>query len=275
MAILVRLTLRKSLERVYGDPNSVFVTVGDEVLVRTENGLEKARILDKEKKVTAPKGSVFKIIRKLNAKDLEVLKNNLLKEREALKICMKNIKERDLDMKLTDVEYTYDRKKLFIYYTSEGRVDFRVLLKDLGVALKSKIQMVQIGVRDEAKMIGGLGNCGRELCCKTFIRTFDPVVIDMAKEQHLSLNPSKISGLCGRLVCCLGYENEFYKQVNMKMPKEGAKVNTPDGEGVVKSTNVLKEEVEILFDDGTVVNYKLEDLKTKKKSQKPVNETKE
>ncbi|MFH1715018.1 MAG: regulatory iron-sulfur-containing complex subunit RicT [Elusimicrobiota bacterium] len=265
MPILIGLHMRRALEFVYGDPHSIYVVPGEKVVLDTDNGLEWATVIDKEKMINKPDAPVYRIVRKFNTDDSKKLEDIKHKECQALRVCQDKIEQHKLDMKLTCVEYIFERSKLFVYYTAEGRIDFRELIKDLGHTLKTKIQMVQIGVRDEAKMLGGYGACGRELCCAKFLKDFKPVVIDMAKEQGISLNPSKISGCCGRLMCCLSYENAFYKQMIKKMPKPGTKINTKDGTGIVKSVNIFKEEIEVIFDDGSVKIYKIDELKDKKK----------
>ncbi len=219
------------------------LSVEDKVLVETENGLEWGEVVELEKVLEKKKEKIKNIVRKVNEYDFKKLRENKIKEKEALRSCSQKVDDREVKMKLTGVEYTFDRNKLFVYYTAEGRIDFRELIKDLGYLLKSRIQMVQIGVRDEAKMLGGFGSCGRVLCCKSFLQDFKPVGIEMAKEQNLSLNPNKISGVCGRLMCCLAYEYKNYKEMKKKLPKKGLKVKTSQGEGIVKDVNIFTEEI--------------------------------
>lgn len=248
------------MESGYGDPHSIYLIQGDRVIIETENGLESALVTDKEKMIEHPKGNVYRILRKCTPKDVERIAQNRDKEKEAYHLSSNKIEQKKLTMTLTAVEFTFERTKLFVYYTAEGRVDFRELLKELGHLLHTKIQMVQIGVRDEAKMLGGYGPCGRASCCSTFLREFKPVVIEMAKDQGLALNPTKISGLCGRLICCLGYEHNFYRDMCRTMPKLGGKITTKDGIGVVKNINIFKEEVEVIFDDGSAKKYPISEF---------------
>jgi cell fate regulator YaaT (PSP1 superfamily) len=184
-----------------------------------------------------------KVIRLATEDDLLTVQLNKQKEKEAYEICLKKIKEHGLPMKLIDVEYTFDVSKIIFYFTAEGRVDFRELVKDLAAVFHTRIELRQIGVRDEAKMLGGLGSCGRALCCTSFLGDFEPVSIRMAKDQNLSLNPGKISGICGRLMCCLKFENEAYERARELLPPPGSKVKTPKGPGQVVEVNLLKETV--------------------------------
>jgi len=186
-----------------------------------------------------------KVLRIAAEEDKQIHEENKVKEKEAFETCVAKIEEHTLDMKLIDVEYTFDNNKVIFYFTADGRVDFRELVKDLAAIFKTRIELRQIGVRDEAKMIGGLGPCGKSLCCSTFLGEFEPVSIKMAKEQNLSLNPTKISGICGRLMCCLKYEHEMYENILRKMPQIGSVVITPRGEGIVVDTNTLLEVVKV------------------------------
>ncbi|MFC1567117.1 stage 0 sporulation family protein [bacterium] len=272
MPIVVGLIIRKPREFVYGDPHSLDIKVDDRVIIKTDNGLEFAEVVNKEKTIETTKIPIYKIVRKLSTIDEERMQRLREKQIKALRTCQRKIDELKLKMNLTCVEYIFDRSKLFVYYTADSRVDFRQLIKDLGQTLKTKIQMVQIGVRDEARMMGGFGHCGRKLCCASFLHDFKPVVIDMAKDQKLALNPSKISGCCGRLMCCLSYENAFYKEMAKKMPKVGSKISTKDGIGLVKSTNMFKEDIEVIFDDGSVTIFKLSELPKRKEHNKKKNE---
>ncbi len=192
--------------------------------------------------LTAPLKNVLRIA---TQDDVEQYNRNLEKAADARPIVLEKIQQHQLDMKLVGIEYTFDLQKLIIYFTSDGRVDFRQLVKDLAYVFKARIELKQIGVRDEAKMIGGLGACGRNLCCSTFLGDFQPVSIKMAKEQNLSLNPTKISGMCGRLMCCLKYEQEFYEKTRKTMPRVGRDVQTPDGIGTVIELNILKNTVKV------------------------------
>ena len=213
-----------------------------------------------EKMVERIKDKLYHIIRKMNPNDDIKIKGNERVAREAFYKVLQKVKERELDMKLTAVDYTFDRGKLFIYYTAEGRIDFRELVKDMGYIFKTRIQMVQIGVRDETKLMGGYGGCGRELCCCTFIKDFKPVSIDMAKEQELSLNPTKISGICGRLMCCLSYEDEFYKNAKKHFPRKGSKVNTKKGAAIVREIDVLKNRISVKYENGEVESIPVSEI---------------
>ena len=267
--LLAKINIRKSKNTVYADQNHLDIKQGDLVLLQTENDLEIGTVLNLEKEIQIEKDKeIYKIVRKCTKKDLETAQENELKLKQFKSLCLEKIAEKKLDMKLTALEYTFNREKLFIYYTADGRIDFRELIKELGIVLKTKIQMVQIGVRDETKIVGAIGQCGRILCCKNFMNDLKPVVIDMAKEQGLSLNPQKISGVCGRLICCLGFENDYYKQISKIMPDENDEVITKDGTGKVKAKYVLKEEVEVLFDDGSIKRYKASDIKIKTRAPK-------
>lgn len=260
MPIVVGLIVRRLKEKILGDTGHFDLAVGDRVIVETEHGQEIGTVYEREKMVDKPKQPVDKVARKLTHEDDIRAKENEEKEHQAFKIVMQKIEDHELAMKLTCVQYTFDRSKLFIYYTAETRVDFRELIKDLGHILKTRIQMVQIGVRDEAKMIGGIGTCGRKLCCKDFLKDFSSVTIDMAKEQELSLNTAKLSGLCGRLMCCIAFEHECYKQARKKLPKIGSKVHTPNGPGTVVGLNCMKEEVSVEMTDKHVKVFKSEQL---------------
>lgn len=212
MQIVVGVSFKKAGKVYYFDPSDLELRYGDKVIVETSRGIELGEVVINPKQVTETEiiQPLKKVIRKATLKDLEQLEINKEKEVEAYDICLKKIAKHDLPMKLVDVEYTFDNNKIIFYFTAEGRVDFRELVKDLAGVFRTRIELRQIGVRDEAKMIGGLGPCGLQLCCKTFLREFEPISIKMAKNQELSLNPAKISGICGRLMCCLRYECKAY-----------------------------------------------------------------
>jgi cell fate regulator YaaT (PSP1 superfamily) len=260
----------KSVGKIYYFlPGDISFKEGEHAIVETARGMEYGEvvIVDKEvsdKEIVAPLKTV---VRRANAKDEKKLEENKQKETEALETCQKKINKHGLDMKLVDVEYTFDNSKIIFYFTAEGRVDFRELVKDLAGVFKTRIELRQIGVRDEAKMLGGLGPCGRPCCCSSFLGDFSPVSIKMAKEQNLSLSPTKISGLCGRLMCCLNYEQEHYCQTRKRMPKLGSTVKSPDGEGVVIDNNAVTETVRIritLPDESIdVKTFKLEEIRFK------------
>lgn len=261
MPIVVDISVRKNFEKICAESNNISLDHHDKVIVQTENGLEYGVVLNKEHLVEKLSARPGKVVRKCNEKDVLNLDRNRAKESKAFIICVDIIKKRGLKMKLTTIEYTFDRQKLFIYYTAEGRVDFRELLKDLGYTFKTKIQMVQVGVRDEAKIVGGCGHCGKELCCRSFLRDFKPVVVEMVKSQDLSLNPTKISGLCGRLMCCLGYEYSFYKDACKNMPNVGDKMRIENKDVVVKNRDILKGKVEVVFEDGSAKVFDVSELR--------------
>lgn len=221
-------------------------------------GEEIGKVVIDNKKVNEEKlaNTLKKVIREATPKDLKQYEENKKKEPEALKICEQKIKKHKLDMRLIDVEYKFDNSKILFYFTAEGRIDFRDLVKDLASIFKTRIELRQIGVRDEVRRIGGNGICGRELCCCSFLGNFDTVSIKMAKEQNISLNPAKISGNCGRLMCCLKYEQDVYEEKIKRLPKIGAIVKTEDGQGIVEEVETLKEKVKVKIRDGEDFFYK-------------------
>lgn len=226
----------------YFSPADIEVEAGDNVIVETARGLEFGKVTMgitqvKESEIVAPLKS---IIRVATESDLKKHEENIAKKEEALRLCQEKIDEHNLEMKLIDVEYTFDNSKVVFYFTADGRIDFRELVKDLAAIFRMRIELRQIGVRDEAKMLGGVGNCGRGLCCSTWLSDFEPVSIKMAKVQNLSLNPSKISGICGRLMCCLKFENDVYTHLKKGMPSVGERIKTPDGIAVVTDVNILE-----------------------------------
>jgi cell fate regulator YaaT (PSP1 superfamily) len=232
----------KSVGKVYYfDPCNIKFAIGDRVIVETVRGIECGEVVMVNRMVDD--GSIVKplknVIRAATADDMAKVEDNSRKEKEAFRICLKKIADHKLGMKLIDVEYTFDNNKILFYFTADGRVDFRELVKDLASVFRTRIELRQIGVRDEAKMLGGLGVCGKPFCCSTFLGDFQPVSIKMAKEQGLSLNPTKISGTCGRLMCCLKYEQEAYEDLLRITPKVGAYVGTVDGNGTVEDINLL------------------------------------
>lgn len=233
----------------YFDPAGETMAKGDHVIVETARGTECGfvampnREVDEELIVKPLKA----VLRKATAKDLKMMEDNKAKEKDALKICEQKVKEHGLEMKLVDVEYTFDGSKILFYFTADGRVDFRELVKDLASVFRTRIELRQIGVRDESKMLGGLGVCGRPFCCSSFLGEFQPVSIKMAKEQGLSLNPTKISGTCGRLMCCLKYEQDAYEYLLKITPPKGALVKTREGKGTVVDIDLLKGNVKVLL----------------------------
>lgn len=251
MITVVGVRFKKAGKVYYFNPGAIDLTVGDKVIVETSRGVEYGEVVIgpkdvKEEDIITP---LKDVMRKATPEDEIVVKENRQKALEAEKIAIKKIEKHKLDMKLIDVEYTFDRSKLIFYFTADGRVDFRELVKDLAAVFRTRIELRQIGVRDEAKMVGGIGPCGRCTCCCTFLGEFDPVSIKMAKQQNLSLNPAKISGLCGRLMCCLRFESESYEDGAVKYPDMGDKVITPAGEGTVIGVYKPQETVRVQIDE--------------------------
>lgn len=247
MVTVAGIRFKKAGKIYYFDPDNNPVKVGDFAIVETARGVEFGETVIGPKEVSEDEiiSPLKKVLRIANEEDKERNDQNLEKERQAFDICLKKIGEHGLSMKLVDVEYTFDNNKVIFYFTADGRVDFRELVKDLASIFKTRIELRQIGVRDEAKMIGGLGPCGRSLCCSAFLGEFEPVSIKMAKEQSLSLNPTKISGICGRLMCCLKYEQDTYESIRKRLPKVGSIVNTPEGQGEVIENSAVKECVKV------------------------------
>lgn len=223
---------------------------GDQVIVDADRGIDYGEVLEMPNEETVSSGK--KILRKMTTTDVKQVKENRKQAKDALQICSRKVRERKLDMKLVEAEYSFDKKKIIFYFTAEGRVDFRELVKDLAKVFKIRIEMRQIGVRDEARLFGGFGPCGQSLCCVRFLKNFEPVSIKMAKVQKLPLNPSKISGICGRLMCCLFYEYKSYKEFSKGLPKEGQSIQTPRGKGKVIGVNVYKRLVYAEFEDGVI-----------------------
>ncbi|MDR2648906.1 MAG: stage 0 sporulation family protein [Clostridiales bacterium] len=243
MIDIIGVRFKKVGKIYFFDPGDMEIEKGMPVIVETARGVEFGyteigRRPEPEEHVIQPLKKVIRIAVEDDARQLE---SNRRKEKEAFDICLEKIKQHDLDMKLIEVELTFDQNKIIFYFTSDGRVDFRELVKELASIFRIRIELRQIGVRDEAKILNGIGICGRTLCCATFLGEFQPVSIKMAKEQSLSLNPTKISGICGRLMCCLKYEEDTYEFLNIGLPNAGDVIRTPDGEGEVLSVNVLRQ----------------------------------
>ena len=258
----------------YFNPKNYKVKVGDHVIVETARGVEYGRVVleprsVKEDEVVHPLKEVLRVATK---EDEDHEAENRRKEKEAFKICKKKIREHGLEMKLIDAEYTFDNNKVLFYFTADGRIDFRQLVKDLASVFKTRIELRQIGVRDETKVLGGIGICGRTLCCHTYLSEFAPVSIKMAKEQNLSLNQTKISGVCGRLMCCLKNEQETYEELNRNLPGIGDIVTTPQGvSGTVQSVNVLRQMVKIVVevnDEKEIHEFPVRDLRFRPKRKK-------
>ena len=247
MATVIGVRFKKAGKVYYFDPNEIWPRPGDNVVVETARGMEFGEVVTgarsvSDEQIVAP---LRKVVRIATDEDVRRAENNERRERDAMRICQEKIAKHKLEMKLVSVEYTFDNSKLIFYFTANGRVDFRELVKDLAGVFKMRIELRQIGVRDEAKMLGGLGSCGRQICCGAFLGDFQPVSIKMAKEQNLSLNPTKISGLCGRLMCCLKYEQDAYESVLKRLPKVGKDIVTPDGVGVIAEINCVRERVKV------------------------------
>ena len=272
MKEVVGIRFKKPGKIYFFDPAGLKLKLNDSVIADTANGEEFAKIsmenkLVPEDKIVEP---FRKILRIANKKDIQQYKENKAKEEEAFKIALEKIEKHKLAMKLVGVEYKFDRTKIMFYFTADGRIDFRELVKDLAAIFKTRIELRQIGVRDEVRRKGGIGVCGRELCCCSFLNNFDAVSIKMAKEQNMSLNPSKISGACGRLMCCLKYEQEAYEEKLERLPKVGSIVETEDGQGTIDSVEILKENVRVKFEDEEGYHYKkykAEDIKLIKASE--------
>ncbi|MDD5019086.1 MAG: stage 0 sporulation family protein [Candidatus Omnitrophica bacterium] len=226
---------------------------GDVVIVEVERGIDYGQVVSDPVLTEKVDESVKKILRIVTEADSKQVEENRKKAKEASSTCAKKIEEHRLDMKLVGAEYAFDRSKILFYFTAEGRVDFRELVKELAKIFKARIELRQIGVRDEAKILGGFGPCGKELCCCKFLKDFEPVTIRMAKDQNLPLNPPKISGLCGRLMCCLSFEHKHYKEMCKGLPREGERVETAEGKGKVISVNILKRKASVLLEDGKLV----------------------
>ena len=274
MKTIVGIRFKKPGKIYFFDPGDIEFKLKDYAIVETSVGEEYAEVAMANKQIPEERivAPLRKVIRKATYKDRKHYEENKRKEKEAFKVAENKIKKHKLKMNLTDVEYKFDNSKITFYFTSDGRVDFRELVKDLAAIYKTRIELRQIGVRDEVRRIGGNGVCGRELCCCSFLNNFDAVSIKMAKEQNLSLNPSKISGNCGRLMCCLKYEQEAYEEKLDRMPKIGAIVKTGDGEGTVDSIETLKEIVRVKLEDKEdeyyFKKYKASDIKIIKNIEK-------
>jgi cell fate regulator YaaT (PSP1 superfamily) len=250
--LVVGVRFKRAGKVYYFDPSGIALQMGDDVIVETARGLEYGQVIVEpreapEEKVTLPLKTVIRVA---TPEDHAQLLENQEKEKKAFGICQEKVAHHKLDMKLVDVEYTFDRSKIIFYFTADGRVDFRELVKDLAAVFRTRIELRQIGVRDEAKMLGGLGPCGRPLCCSTFLGDFEPVSIKMAKEQNLSLNPVKISGICSRLMCCLKYESTCYRETKSDLPLVGGKIRFDGVEGKILAVNQLKESLLVEFDNG-------------------------
>jgi cell fate regulator YaaT (PSP1 superfamily) len=260
---VVGVRFKKAGKIYYFDPGDLSIQKDEFVIVETVRGVEYGRVVTPRKQV-GEKDVVLplkKVVRIADQKDRLIVEENKTAAKEAYDVCSDKVNEHQLDMKLVDVEYTFDRNKVIFYFTADGRVDFRELVKDLASIFRTRIELRQIGVRDEAKMLGGIGPCGRMLCCSTFLGDFDPVSIKMAKDQNLSLNPTKISGLCGRLMCCLKYENDEYETAKEQLPDLGEMIVTPNGPGKVVGLNILERVMQVdVAGQERVLEFTLEEI---------------
>ncbi len=275
MITVIGVRFRHAGKIYYFDPDNKIYEQGQNVIVETARGLEYGEVVTENREVEDSQvvQPLKKVTRLATEEDTQKYEQNKEKEKDAFAICKEKIIKHGLDMKLIDVEYTFDNNKVLFYFTSYERVDFRELVKELASIFKTRIELRQIGVRDETKMCGGIGICGRALCCHSFLGDFQPVSIKMAKEQSLSLNPIKISGICGRLMCCLKYEQDCYVEIRGRLPEVGDMVLTPDGKGEVLSVNVLREQARVLVnkkdkDEKEVLVFPCEDLKIVVKKKK-------
>ena len=268
MATVIGVRFKKAGKVYYFDPCDFWPKPGQNVIVETARGIEFGEVVTSPRAVSDGQivSPLKKVIRLATEEDEQRAAFNARREEEAFRICQEKVVKHKLEMKLVSVEYTFDNSKIIFYFTANGRVDFRELVKDLASVFKMRIELRQIGVRDEAKMLGGLGSCGRPICCGAFLGDFNPVSIKMAKEQNLSLNPSKISGLCGRLMCCLKFEQDTYEQTLKRVPRVGKDIVTPDGVGVITEINAIKERVKVRIRTGEedsfeVREYSMDDVR--------------
>lgn len=275
MITVIGVRFRTAGKIYYFDPADRMIKTGDHVIVETARGIEYGYVVLGNREVDETKvvPPLKPVIRMATAEDEAVEARNKEKEKDAFRICQEKIKKHNLEMKLIDAEYTFDNNKALFYFTADGRIDFRELVKDLASVFKTRIELRQVGVRDETKIMGGIGICGRALCCHSYLSEFIPVSIKMAKEQNLSLNPTKISGVCGRLMCCLKNEEETYEVLNSKLPNVGDYVTTNDGlKGEVHSVNVLRQQVKVIVivekDEKEIREYKVEELRFKPRRKK-------
>ena len=260
---VVGVRFKKAGKIYYFDPGDFEIPKDEFVIVETARGVEFGRVVIPRKQVEEHDVvlPLKKVLRIADSKDRMIVDENKKAATEAYEVCCQKVETHELDMKLIDVEYTFDRNKVIFYFTADGRIDFRELVKDLAAIFRTRIELRQIGVRDEAKMLGGIGPCGRMLCCSTYLGDFEPVSIKMAKDQNLSLNPTKISGLCGRLMCCLKYENDEYETAKEQLPDLGDKVMTPNGTGKVVGLNILERVLQVeLAEQGRVLEFTLEEI---------------
>lgn len=281
MVTVIGVRFKKAGKIYYFDPDNIDMEDAKYVIVETARGVEFGNLVINKREISEEDviAPLKKVLRIATEEDIRIHEENQVKKKKAFEVCVEKIKLHELEMKLIDVEYTFDNNKVIFYFTSDGRVDFRELVKDLASVFRTRIELRQIGVRDEAKMINGIGSCGKRLCCANWLGDFEPVSIKMAKDQNLSLNPTKISGICGRLMCCLKYEHEVYLDLKKGMPNEGEVVKTPGGKAVVMSTQTIREQVkvrlivseengEFVLDDDVSVFKKSEIIRIRNKKHK-------
>lgn len=261
----VQVRVREAGRIHYFKVGDVALEIGDHCIVESDRGSEYGEVVSESEMIldAENQGEVKNVVRKATKEDEVKIEKNKQEAKTAFQKCLERIESHKLPMKLIYVEYSFDMHKLIFYFSAEGRIDFRELVRDLAAIFKARIELRQIGVRDEAKILGGVGCCGRALCCASFLRDFVPVNIKMAKNQRLPLNPDKISGVCGRLLCCLKYEDELYRKCIKNMPREGTKVTTKDGEGIVRDLNILKQEVLVDLGEGRYANVPVSAIKVK------------
>ncbi|MBR2681029.1 MAG: stage 0 sporulation family protein [Exiguobacterium sp.] len=263
MLEVVGVRFKEAGKIYYFSPGDATLKRGDHVIVETVRGIEYGEVVQVNKQlgedeVVLPLKTILRVA---DQKDADIVRDNRLAAVDAKAVCEEKIREHQLEMKLVDVEYTFDRNKVIFYFTAEGRVDFRELVKDLASVFRTRIELRQIGVRDEAKLLSGIGPCGRVLCCSSFLGEFEPVSIKMAKDQNLSLNPNKISGVYGRLMCCLKYENDTYEELKRDLPDVGKRIKIPEGDGRVIGLNILDQLIQVELHDRTrVVTYTIDEL---------------
>lgn len=274
MTKVIGVRFRAAGKIYYFDPAGLAIKTGDNVIVETARGIEFGYVVLGSREVPDEKvvQPLKQVIRMATEEDRAIEAKNKEKEKEAFKICLEKIRKRGLEMKLIDAEYTFDNNKVLFYFTADGRIDFRELVKDLAAVFKTRIELRQVGVRDETKILGGIGICGRTLCCHSYLSEFIPVSIKMAKEQNLSLNPTKISGVCGRLMCCLKHEEETYEDLNRRLPNTGDYVTTDDGlKGEVSGVNVLRQLVKVIVnvgDEKEIREYRADQLRFRRRHGK-------
>lgn len=269
MTEVVSVRFRPAGKIYYFNPGGLRLEKGAEVIVETSRGIEYGLVIQGNRELQDKKlaNGLKPVLRVATEADSQLVERNLRDAKEAYPICYRKIQEHQLEMKLIDVEYTFDRNKILFYFTADGRIDFRDLVKDLAAIFKTRVELRQVGVRDETKLLGGIGVCGRELCCRTYLTDFVPVSIKMAKDQNLSLNPGKISGVCGRLMCCLKHEQSTYEELNATLPPVGSIVETPDrGQGEIKSVSVLRQTVKVVISNGDepeLLEYAVDEVEVK------------